>query len=514
MLTRFWRRTCFFAGLLLAVCAYDSRAQQFNFSQFSFTDQRVNPALVGIGNYWRFTGIHRQQNTGPQFDIKSTSISAAYPLVAPGRGRTLGGCGLTFLDDKAGEGKAFKTQEVGLSYAMQVRTARYQQLALGVGFFAQTRKFSYGDFFTSQQYIPDRGYDRSIDSGETFDELRRTFGRLSIGLHWEKMNRDNEKLAHLGISSFDVNQPREAFIDADYRMRTSVLFNGGFQLYQQGAGSIYPELLYTYNGRNNQLNAGVNWRYSLTRASFVELKTAYLSGGLLLAAFQFGREEFRMGVSYDVPANNNNTANQGAFEFGFELKGLVTTAAKSKNRKQRKETTAKNKPSSKNNVSRRNTSVVPAPLESDEAEKGLTTEPDVQADSASLQASTPRTGVDSVEFEQFEPEKITEELGFETNQAVISAEFRHLLDELAERLEREPWLKVDIVGHTDNVGSEEANRELSMARAAAVETYFLNKGIKKERLLTDGKGESEPVSSNDTAEGRSKNRRVELIIHR
>jgi type IX secretion system PorP/SprF family membrane protein len=501
---------------LLMLCGQTMLAQQFNFSQYGFTDQRVNPALVGIGNYWKVGGVHRQQSTGPQFDIKSTSLSASYPLVAPGRGRTLGGIGVTFLDDKAGEGKAFKTQEVGLNYAMQVRTARNQQLALGIGLFAQTRKFSYDDFFTSQQYIPNRGYDRSIDNGESFDELRRSFGRLSIGLQWEKRDKNNSRLAHFGLSSFDINQSREAFIDSDYRIRTSFMLNGGFQLYQSGSMSLYPEVLYTYNGRNNQLNAGINWRYMLARKSFVELKGAYLSGGLFLAGFQFGREEFRMGVSYDVPTNASNTANQGAFEFGFELKGLVTRAAKSKTKRQKKQKTAKSKSKrpSPTNVAKRPAASKEKVDEASATNTGIDEAPAEQTDAVVANEAEPKTGVEGVEFEDFKPEKIIEELGFETNRTSISAKFKEKLDELADRLEKEPWLKVDIVGHTDNVGSEAANEALSVARAAAVETYLLDKGIAKARLKTEGKGEMEPISSNNTAEGRSQNRRVELIIHR
>ncbi|MEQ9376258.1 MAG: PorP/SprF family type IX secretion system membrane protein [Imperialibacter sp.] len=501
---------------LLMLCGQTMLAQQFNFSQYGFTDQRVNPALVGIGNYWKVGGIHRQQNTGPQFDIKSTSLSASYPLVAPGRGRTLGGIGVTFLDDKAGEGKAFKTQEAGLNYAMQVRTASNQQLALGVGLFAQTRKFSYDDFFTSQQYIPNRGYDRSVDSGESFDELRRSFGRLSIGLHWEKQSRDNTRLAHFGLSSFDINQPSEAFIDADYRVRTSFMLNGGFQLYQSGSMSLYPEVLYTYNGRNNQLNAGINWRYLLANKGFVELKGAYLSGGLFLAGFQFGRDEFRMGVSYDVPTNASNTANQGAFEFGFELKGLVTRAAKSKTKRQKKQKTArsKSKRPSPTNVAKRLAVPKEKVEETDVSETDTVDVPAEEGDAGAAIEPDVKTGVEGVEFEKFVSEKISEELGFETNRTTISAKFKEKLDELADRLEKEPWLKVDIVGHTDNVGSEAANETLSVARAAAVEAYLLSKGIARERLTTEGKGELEPISSNETAEGRSQNRRVELIIHR
>jgi outer membrane protein OmpA-like peptidoglycan-associated protein len=69
-----------------------------------------------------------------------------------------------------------------------------------------------------------------------------------------------------------------------------------------------------------------------------------------------------------------------------------------------------------------------------------------------------------------------------------------------------------IEGHTDDVGSEESNFNLSQRRANSVKSYLMTQGIQSDRLTTSGLGEGSPVAGNDTATGRQQNRRVEVVI--
>ena len=72
--------------------------------------------------------------------------------------------------------------------------------------------------------------------------------------------------------------------------------------------------------------------------------------------------------------------------------------------------------------------------------------------------------------------------------------------------------KLKLAGHTDNVGAERNNLILSKQRAEAVQTYLSGKGVEKERIKVEFYGETQPIASNDTPEGRQKNRRVEMEI--
>jgi len=84
------------------------------------------------------------------------------------------------------------------------------------------------------------------------------------------------------------------------------------------------------------------------------------------------------------------------------------------------------------------------------------------------------------------------------------------LDKVAEYLKQNPDLKVEIQGHTDNLGSIAYNTKLSEKRARAVEKYMLNKGVPSGQVTSAGYGPSMPIASNDTPGGRASNRRVEF----
>jgi outer membrane protein OmpA-like peptidoglycan-associated protein len=86
------------------------------------------------------------------------------------------------------------------------------------------------------------------------------------------------------------------------------------------------------------------------------------------------------------------------------------------------------------------------------------------------------------------------------------------LNELVEILQERPTIKLEIAGHTDNVGSAEFNLNLSERRAQAVYNYLVGKQIPAERLTFKGYGETIPIADNDSESGRQENRRVELKV--
>lgn len=102
---------------------------------------------------------------------------------------------------------------------------------------------------------------------------------------------------------------------------------------------------------------------------------------------------------------------------------------------------------------------------------------------------------------------------FEFNSATLVPEARELLDKVAAALSADDLktFRFSVEGHTDSVGSDAYNSSLSSQRADAVKTYLTAHGVPSERIQTVGRGESDPVASNDTDEGRQRNRRVEII---
>ena len=101
---------------------------------------------------------------------------------------------------------------------------------------------------------------------------------------------------------------------------------------------------------------------------------------------------------------------------------------------------------------------------------------------------------------------------FDFDKAVLKSEGKKQLDDMASKLQAINLEVVVAVGHTDSVGSAAYNQKLSIRRAEAVKAYLVSKGIAANRVDTEGNGEKQPVADNQTAEGRSKNRRVEIEV--
>lgn len=101
---------------------------------------------------------------------------------------------------------------------------------------------------------------------------------------------------------------------------------------------------------------------------------------------------------------------------------------------------------------------------------------------------------------------------FDTGKSTLRAESFKELNELAEFMRQKKTLVIEIAGHTDNVGSAESNLKLSEGRANAVRDYLIRKGIKPERIIAKGYGDTQPVANNTTDEGKQKNRRTEVRV--
>lgn len=101
---------------------------------------------------------------------------------------------------------------------------------------------------------------------------------------------------------------------------------------------------------------------------------------------------------------------------------------------------------------------------------------------------------------------------FDFDKSVIKPEAKAKLDDLAAKVKAINLEVIIAVGHADSIGTDEYNQKLSVRRAEAVKAYLTSKGIDKNRVYTEGKGEKQPVADNRTSEGRAKNRRVEIEV--
>lgn len=494
-------------GACLMVFVINLHAQYFQFSQYNFTKQRINPATVGLSDYASASLDYRRQSTGGGFSINSSFLDLSYPFFTKKKVRW-SGIGISFMDDRSGESASFRTQEIGVSYGYNVRIAKTQTISLGTKVLYQIRKLDLDALYTGSQYIPDRGFDQSVFSGEPGSLLQSNYFSLNLGMHWQLNDKKNDRRAYAGLSFFDFNKPQEDFI-IESRLHETWVGAAGLRVYQGKQISVTPEVLFTQSAKASWTNIGVVTQYDLERIGkfrdHVKILTKYIVGRSAVAGIQLHKENFSVGFSYDFPVTKNDMANQGAFEIGVEIRKLI--------QRSRNPSTPSRRPVVTPTPSRRE------PEKSDTTiQPRDTVEPDLVKNDMSERLKHKQDSVDAlaragdIKHEPLILEKATVHFNFEFNSAEPDESSLQYLDNLAEALRDNPRLRITIIGHTDNVGSDKFNLKLSQYRANAIRDFLIENGVEAERVLADGKGMREPLNNNKTEADRALNRRVELTI--
>ena len=131
---------------------------------------------------------------------------------------------------------------------------------------------------------------------------------------------------------------------------------------------------------------------------------------------------------------------------------------------------------------------------------------------AAMRAATQGTGIEVTRVGDQLALSMPSDVTFATGQSNIQSQFYGPLNDVAKTLVDFPQTAVDIIGHADSVGSDSSNQALSERRAQSVRSYLESQGVRPVRMISYGYGETRPIASNDTAEGRAQNRRVEIIL--
>jgi outer membrane protein OmpA-like peptidoglycan-associated protein len=244
----------------------------------------------------------------------------------------------------------------------------------------------------------------------------------------------------------------------------------------------------------------------------VDLITKYVIGRSGIVGLQFHRDNFSFGFSYDFPVFVSNEGNTGAFEAGLEWRRLIDPRKK-------KNSAAKRKPAATKPVTR--TAAVKTPADTVASSGKSNAKVPAPTATTNTLSDRLRQKQDSIRAEaqagniQHEPlvlEKATLHFNFEFNSVALDDKASEYLDGLAKALQDNPELRIRLVGHTDNVGSEKFNQKLSVYRAEALKEFLVQRGVPADRIAAEGRGMKEALNDNRTDEDRAKNRRVELTI--
>lgn len=135
----------------------------------------------------------------------------------------------------------------------------------------------------------------------------------------------------------------------------------------------------------------------------------------------------------------------------------------------------------------------------------------MQDKQAAMERATQGTGIDVARTQNNELKvNIPSDFSFDVGSAAIKPAMRPVLDQFAQGLD--PAMRVRVIGHTDSTGSDAVNDPLSRERAYSVQQYLSTRGVQGSRISTEGMGARQPVADNTSADGRARNRRVEIYL--
>lgn len=518
------RKSLFFGFLTLATIA---RGQYFQFTQYNFTTQRVNPAWVGLSRDASADFIYRNQKTGGDFQLNTNALSFAYPFFKRSTGQPWSGVGISLLSDKSGP--LFKSQEAAVTYAVNVSTGRYQNLSLGFKGLMRWQRVNFDGLFTGLQYLDGHGFDPAIDNGELPNAYQSNFFTLSSGLLWQQTNRYGKLLKQVGFSFFDFNKPNPNFLDGRQdELPSTLVAHIAWAVHQKNQWTVVPEVLLTHSSSKNVFTGGTRFQYDLSKIRHVDLITKYAVGRSGILGIQLHQERFSFGISYDFPVVVRNAGNVGALEIGLQYRSPVDPKSKKasarKKRKKPAQTARQNQvPKDKNTTSNINTNgTTKTPVKESGIPPVVAELPNdsikippveiVEVNPIPEKVPSGSAAAGNISVDPFLVEKITLHFRFEYNSIDLDEDTEEFLDELIRTMKDNDRLSLQITGHTDNVGTAHLNQRLSLKRAETVKQHLLKQGIDSSRITTQGKGLTEPLNGNSTDEERALNRRVEIKL--
>ena len=530
----------FWLAGLVVLAGLPVSGQHFNFAQYAYTPLRVNPALVAADKDAYAIVNFRSQGSTADVRFNTSLVALTYPLLKRGTGRRWGGVGLSVMDDRTGGGM-YTSQTAAASFAYNVELGARQSLSLGMQGSYHVRRISTEGLTTGSQYVVGRGYDASVALGEDLSNERLGYLGVSAGAYWYEDGLDHRK-TYAGLAIRDFNQPGSF---SGHPAVPTLIIHAGRRVYENDRVTLSPELLFTRSAGIHLLNVGVTVGYDLdTRSASptgrMDLAARYVVGKAAILSAQFVQAHYVVGFSYDLPLSTQPAANtfQGATELVLALKKTIEPGRKKtrkgrKKARRRKKVVRRKKAARKQATPRNARSSPPGqmprsrsapPVANEERPEKIDTSGNARPPAAPIAqpfpanapnpAVRPKAAISTAEREgSLLINRLNQRFEFGFNRTSPSESTRQHLDELATWMRKNPSYHLLITGHTDNVGSEPANRRVAAKRAGNVAGYLAGRGIERARMRAEGQGAANPLLPNDTPERRARNRRVEFALY-
>lgn len=451
-------KTILFSILTVFVTIGTSSAQQISLnSLYNINKYHINSAYAGYNETFEAYLNHRAQWVGIQ-SAPSTSFLSVQSKIAKNMG--LGGIVMYDQTDLS------NTFTGVLSYAYRIKLGESHNLRLGLsaGIYQST--------ITPRKAIVDDQLDDVILNGN----------RSQIAFKNEVSLFYNFKGLEFGFSVPQIFETAKtnklSTTRANIELKRHMVAYLGYDIFLGKRWNIQPSILYkSLDAKNNQLDINAQVTYN----KLITLGVGYRTNTGLLARFGLQiKDMFQVGYAYEFAGNQLRSFTSGTHEImlGFKLRKKVK------------------------NIEPEQVTTEPEPIVEE-----IITEDIVEEEELIVEAPV----------EIPEPEKVDEtifdfDIRFPLNNSDIDNSFTNELDKIVEAMKNNPDIKLEVIGHSCDLGSEIVKRNIAQERADIVTNYLTSKGIDASRISNSGKSDKEPIVPNNSEENRKKNRRVEFRV--
>lgn len=469
-----------------------------------FSGLIYNPGASAIDTRSSFSFLNRRVQIAPGISYRSMLLQAEHPFTTRKSEKPFGGFGFHFLQKDAGEDDMIKSLDIGVSLAYNLHIGKSQQIIFGMQGRYSNQKNNFHHLSTGSQWIASEfRFDPAADIGESFVENTIDYLGINAGLTWylSGPKNDDQQRAFVTINAFNLNTPDDSFLSGQSYIPTTYQIRAGALILAKEKFQISPQLFYDYNNMNNLYACLISWRtlfenknpYDILRSGSLEVLTKINSHQALALGLAFHQPSISLAFSYEFQtANKNNT------EYAPNTVELGVSLSKAIGRPRHKQ----DKTSTSSTVGVKRT------FDFQGHQRADSTNVLLRSDENSIRENIQTlTKVKSVQFQ------LEKNFHFDFGKTTLDAEAKNYLDDLYEVLFNNPEYKLEVIGHTDNVGKPNTNYRLSAARAKAVADYLVSIGLEPERIKHSGRGDTEPKAPNTSEDSRMKNRRVEFLIY-
>ena len=518
-------------AILLLFLGLVVKAQRSYYSQHSYAVPESSPAMIATDTYANATLLYKNQKLTGVNHLISTLLFAKYPIVNHKNKRLT--LGITFTENKIKGAGKLTEQLFSSTLAYGFNYTKYKGVSFAMDFGMVTKKINLNDIQTGSMWTIENGFNPELSSGENLEVEKLIYPQLNASIYWFVNDRNKDTKSYVGLSVFQLNKTRDSFYNKDKQVN-NIYFSalGGLRLYDKNKVALTPKFIITGTSSGFYIEGGMDLNYSLAqyknnvsrKENSFNLEFNYQVNKGAQFGFQFLQPQYIAGMAYHFDISNK--AKNNVFNNAVEVLFVIRNPVDISPQKKRSSRTYKNKKSKKNkkNTPKDKKSITPE-------KNGITpTEKLIEPDSAQTQNTGIKDSINAIESnspiiqdvisdststEKWEASVLlgnVYSLQFDYNSTEINETSYQKLEQLAALLKTYSNTRIILIGHTDNIGTLVNNKIFSIKRAKSAAKVLLDMGVSSSKIITQGKGELEPIDTNSTEKGRSNNRRIEFYL--